>query len=133
MPKKNETLQLRPLERYIKTYAAFTANDRDIGYEFWLHHGFNYLSGNAFPDLYKGGRIYRSALFAYVMANCLGKDGNLSPPGRKCLMWISAYPEELFRASLYIKAFARKSSNEYKWKTNDFLANTKNSKVQGNK
>lgn len=44
----------------MRTYEAFAANDRNVGHEFWLFHGINYLSGNPFPGTSATGRELRS-------------------------------------------------------------------------
>lgn len=92
----------------MRTYEAFAANDRNIGHEFWLFHGINYLSGNPFPGIYSGDRIYRGRIFSHIMEVYLDSEGFLSERGRQCLVWASTLPEELFRASAYVKGFARK-------------------------
>jgi len=98
---------LGPFERPIKTFSAFTANDRNIGHNFWIFHGINYLSGNPFAGIYQGDQIYRGTIFTHIMGAYMV--GNvLSHQGQKCLVWAGTRPQELFRASLYIKAFVRK-------------------------
>jgi len=92
----------------MRTFEAFAANERGIGHEFWLFHGMNYLAGNPFPGIYKGNQIYRGMLFAHIMAKHVDPDGKLTEPGRKCLIWISTTPKELYRAVVYIRAFVRK-------------------------
>jgi hypothetical protein len=92
----------------MRTYEAFAANDRNIGHEFWLFHGINYLSGNPFPGIYRGDQVYRGSLFSHIMEVYLDAEGFLSERGRQCLVWASTFPQELFRASAYVKAFSRK-------------------------
>lgn len=92
----------------MRTFEAFAANDRGIGHEFWLFHGINYLSGNPFPGIYKKDRIYRGRLFSHIIDVHLDARGLLSERGRQCLVWASTLPRELYRASAYVKAFARK-------------------------
>lgn len=95
------------LGRTLKSFAAFAANDRGQGHEFWLFHGINYLSDNPFPGIYKGDKIYRASLFAHIMAKHMEGD-HLTERGQECLVWASTNPKELFRAVAYIKGFARK-------------------------
>ena len=96
------------LERPIRTFEAFAANDRNIGHDFWLFHGINYLSGNPFPGIYRGDQIFRGRIFTHIMDAHLDAEGALTPRGRECLVWASTLPRELYRASVYVKAFARK-------------------------
>lgn len=97
-----------PFQRSMKSFAAFAANDRGIGYEFWLFHGINYLSECPFPGIYSGDQIYRGMVFTHMMEKHLDANGVLSERGRQCVVWASALPDELFRAAAYIKAFAHK-------------------------
>ena len=96
----------------MRTYEAFAANDRNVGYDFWLFHGINYLSGTPFPGIYRGDQLYRGNLFSHIMGAHLDSEGALTKRGRECLVWASASPKELYRASLYIKTFARKYKRE---------------------
>lgn len=97
-----------PFQRSMRTFEAFAANDRRVGHEFWLFHGINYLSGNPFPGIYKGDQIYRGTIFSHIIDRHLDASGALTVTGRECLVWASTSPRELFRASLYVKAFTRK-------------------------
>jgi len=103
-----------PFERDFRTYAAFAANDRGLGHNFWLFHGINYLSDYPFRGIYQGDQVYRGMIFSHVMSTHL-VDGKLTQRGRECLVWASATPPELYRAMLYIKSFAKKyKCNPYK-------------------
>lgn len=96
-----------PFERSMRTFAAFEANDRGIGYNFWIFHGINYLSNNPFPEIYQGAQIFRGTIFSHIMEHHL--TGNvLTQRGRECLVWAGSSADELFRAVLAIKAFAAK-------------------------
>jgi hypothetical protein len=96
----------------MRTFEAFAANDRGIGHDFWLFHGVNYLSNNPFPGIYRGDRVYRGRLFSHIMEKHLDTEGFLSERGRQCLVWASTLPDELFRASAYVKAFSRKYGSD---------------------
>lgn len=96
-----------PFERDLRTYAAFAANDRGIGHNFWLFHGINYLSNYPFRGIYRGDQVYRGMIFSHIMSTHL-VGGTLTQLGRECLVWASATPPELYRAMTYIKAFTRK-------------------------
>jgi len=96
-----------PFERNFRGYAAFAANDRGLGHNFWVFHGINYLSGYPFRGIYRGDQVYRGAIFSHIMANHL-ENGALTQLGRECLVWASATAPELFRAMAYIRAFAKK-------------------------
>lgn len=97
----------------MRTYEAFAANDRNIGYEFWLFHGINYLSDNPFPGIYKKNQIYRGRIFSHIMEKHLDANGALTERGRECLVWASAKPPELYRAVVYIKTFATKYRRKF--------------------
>jgi hypothetical protein len=96
-----------PFARDLRSYAAFAANDRGIGHNFWLFHGINYLSNYPFLGIYHGEEVYRWEIFSHIWATHM--EGNqLSRRGRECLVWASATAPELYRAMVYIKAFSKK-------------------------
>ena len=91
----------------MKTYEAFVANDKNRGYDFWLFHGVNLLSGNPFPGIYRGDQIYRGAIYSHIMEKHF-VDGKLTPRGIECLVWAGSKPKELYRSAVYTKTFAHK-------------------------
>lgn len=106
MPKpKRRTIQ--PFSPHHRTLEAFQ-RECATGYNFWLFHGVNYLSGlTPFPGIYRGEEIYRSAIFDHIMSKHLVGD-QLTEKGRLCLTWASSKPAELHNAVELVAAFARK-------------------------
>ena len=97
----------RLFRRSLKTYGAYLANDRGIGHGFWVFHGVNYLADFPFRGIYHGDTVYRGAIFSHILSHHM-VDGALTPIGRQCLVWASAQPRELYRATVYVKTFAKK-------------------------
>jgi hypothetical protein len=82
----------------------FTLNPQ-TGYEFWLIHGSNFLLSSyeqgvwspAFPEIYEGKTVTRTALFKRVLEAHLDATTNqLSPSGTRTILWCSLKPREMF-------------------------------------
>ncbi len=97
------------------------ATRQDIGYEFWLLHGVNYLLSSyeegvwspLFPEAYLGKPVTRAELFKRVLAQHLNKVTNqLSPEGMRSVLWSSLKPAEMFSLVNRAKKYAREHDGD---------------------
>ena len=97
------------------TSLAHFITNPETGYEFWLHHGANFLLSSyeeglwspTFPEVYVGKAISRTELFRRVMAAHFDDATNLlSPAGTRTIIWTSLKPKEMFALVVRARSFA---------------------------
>lgn len=90
--------------RNAASFAAFQKNP-EIGYEFWFHHGLNFLASSyeegvwdpLFPEIYQGKTVTRTEVFRRLMDRHFHpSDQKLSPSGTRAVLWASLKPKEMF-------------------------------------
>jgi len=91
------------------------------GYEFWLHHGCNFLLSSyeeglwspTFPEVYAGKVITRTEFFKRIMASHFNAGTNqLSPAGTKAILWSSLKPKEMFALVVRARQYAWAAKKE---------------------
>lgn len=94
--------------------AHFTSNPL-TGYEFWFHHGANFLMSSyeeglwspVFPEVYAGKLVARTEFFKRVMDSHFdAKTNQLTPEGTKTILWTSLKPKEMFALVVRARQYA---------------------------
>ncbi len=100
----------------------FVENHKNLGYDFWLVHGLNFLSSDydtgvwdpVAPEIYHNRGVTRTQLYTRVMNRYLDPETNqLSPAGIHCLMWMALKPHEMYPLVWKIKWKSKEYGGEF--------------------